>query len=114
MLKRYSHLSAFLLVPKLDPKPRTKKDRPVLRDQLLPYPAVVTQHSRRFDIDFPDFLNLSFSGNNEVQVIENAKAHLLRAVVGLLCDGAVPPVPTPPDSIQLPSAKSRVEMISPI
>jgi integrase len=114
MLKRYSHLSSFLLVPKLDPKPRAKKDRPVLRDQLHPYPAVVTKHSRRFDIDFPDFLNLSLSGSNEVQVIENAKTHLLRTVVGLLCDGAVPPVPTPLDLIQLPSTKSRVEMISPI
>lgn len=114
MLKRYAHLSTHLLVKKLDPKPVPKKERPVLREHLPPYPAIVTEHPHRIDIDFPDFINLRLSGQKADDVMESAKTHLLKTVVQLLCDGAVPPVPTPEDAIQLPCSRSRVEIIFPL
>ncbi|CAI9898923.1 site-specific integrase [Pseudomonas aeruginosa] len=114
MLKRYSHLMTYKLVAKLDPKPRAKKDRPILRDHLRAYPAVVTEYTHRVDVDFPDFIDLRLSGKTADQAIEGAQANLLRKVVTLLCDGTMPPEPSPPDSICLPTHKSRVEIISPI
>ncbi|HCA5885640.1 TPA: site-specific integrase [Pseudomonas aeruginosa] len=113
MLKRYSHLMTYKLVAKLDPKPRAKKDRPILRDHLRAYPAVVTEYTHRVDVDFPDFIDLRLSGKTADQAIEGAQANLLRKVV-TLWDGTVPPEPSPPDTICLPTHKSRVEIISPI
>lgn len=114
MLKRYSHLMTYKLVAKLDPKPRAKKDRPILRDQLRAYPAVVTEHTNRVDVDFPDFINLRLSSKTVDHAIQGAQAGLLREVVTLLCDGSVPPEPSSPETICLPTDKSRVEIISPI
>lgn len=114
MLKRYSHLYAYKLVPKLDPKPKTKKERPILREQLPSYPALVTQHRQRVDVEFPDFIDLSVSGSQEPDVIAQARFSLLRKVIGLLCDGREPPTPSHPDTIDIPSSKSRVEMVSPL
>lgn len=114
MLKRYSHLLSYKLVAKLDPKPRPKKERPILRDHLQPYPALVTKYCRGFVVDFPDFIDLKVSGSKEQDALKAAKDTLLREVVGLLCDGSEPPAPSPPDTVPLPSKKARVEMISPI
>jgi len=114
MLKRYSHLFAHKLVSKLDPKPRTKKDRPILRNQLPAYPAVVTKYGRRVDVDFPDFVSLSFSASSEKAAIEQAANRLLKTVVGMLCDGGIPPTPSPADILTRLSSKSRIEMISPL
>lgn len=113
MLKRYAHLSTHLLVKKLDPKPLPKKERPLLRDHLPSYPVVVTEYSGRIDIDFPDFIDLKLSGKKN-DVLEDARSLLLRTVVKMLCDGAVPPTPSSPDAIVLPCPRSRVEIISPI
>ncbi len=114
MLKRYAHLSSWLLVAKLDPKPRTKKFRPVLRDQLPDYPAIMTRYQHRIDVDFPDFVDLRLSGSDETTVIQIAKASLLRTVIGLLCDGLVPPVPSAANVVGIKCAKSQVVMISPL
>lgn len=114
MLKRYAHLSSCHLVEKLDPKPRAKKFRPVLREQLPAYPAIVTRYCRRIDIDFPDFIDLRFSGTTEQQVMETARAKLLRTVVEALCNGTTPPAPSPADSISVESCKSSLVMISPL
>lgn len=114
MLKRYSHLDVGKLVDKLDPKPRSKKERPILRNHLPPYPALITKHSRKVEIDFPDFTDFVVSGSREDIVMKEAQERLLRHMVGMLCDGATPPFPSPPESILLPSRKSRIEMISPI
>lgn len=114
MLKRYSHLYSYLLVPKLDPKPRAKKDRPVLREQIPSYPAVITTRSRRISIDFPDFLDLHFSDSDESRVMGEARAHLLRKVIGILCDGSTPPIPSPLDAVVVHSPNSRIELISPL
>lgn len=116
MLKRYSHLRAAELVRKLDPQPRVKKERAVLREQLPAYPAVMTHLFRRIDIDFPDFVDLrvTLNGHNEDRVIDAAKSRLLREVVGTLCEGRAPPPPTPLDAIAIPGPKSRLMMISPL
>lgn len=114
MLKRYAHLSSWRLVEKLDPKPRAKRFRPVLREHLPPYPAIVTQHSHHIDLDFPDFINLRLSGKKEDDVLDNAKTQLLRTVVSLLCDGDDPPAPSSHEAVSVNNAKSRVVMISPL
>lgn len=114
MLKRYAHLSASKLVSKLDPKPRAKKYRPVLKDHLPAYPALVIQRCRRVDIDFPDFMDLRVSGRDEQDAIEQARAALLRTVVGMLCEGFDPPMPSSVDTIDIPCLQSKVAMISPL
>lgn len=114
MLKRYSHLDVGKLVDKLDPKPRSKRERAILRNHLPPYPALITKYSRRVEIDFPDFTDFVVTGSREDIVMKEAQDRLLRHMVGMLCDGATPPFPSQPDSILLPSRKSRIEMISPI
>lgn len=117
MLKRYSHLFAYKLVSKLDSKPRIKKDRPILREHLPSYPALIIKGCRRIDVDFPDFLDLRISGNDEERVIIDAKASLLRTIVKMLCDGAVPPLPSLPDTVEISKnikARTRIEMISPL
>lgn len=114
MLRRYAHLSAYKLIDKLDPKPRSKKNRPILKDQLPPYPALVTRRCRRVDVDFPDFINLRASGHDEKEAIEQARANLLKKVIGMLCDGFDPPTPSSIDMIDIPCQQSKVEMISPL
>lgn len=116
MLKRYSHLNAWKLVAKLDPQPRVKRERPILREQLRAYPAVVTHLFRRIDVDFPDFIGLgvSLGGHNESRAMEAARSRLLREVVGVLCDGRELPRPSSLDAIGAPGPKSRVLMISPL
>lgn len=114
MLKRYSHLYAYKLVEKLDPKPRRKKLRPVLKEQLPPYPALVTHFSHRVDVDFPDFLDLQGSGRVEKEAMEQARANLLRKIVRMLCDGLDPPIPSSAEEIDVPCRHSRIEMISPL
>lgn len=114
MLKRYSHLNARLLVEKLDPKPRAKRERPILRNHLPPYPVIVTKYCRAIRVDFPDFINFSFVGNNEKLVLKEAQAQLLQKLVGMLCDGEIPPPPSTVEAIEIQSVKSRVEMVAPI
>ena len=114
MLKRYSHLNARLLVEKLDPKPRAKRERPILRNHLPAYPALVTKYCRRVEIEFVDFIGFVVTGNREKEVMEDAKNQLLKRMVEMLCDGIVLPEQSLIEEIVLPSKKSRVEMISPL
>lgn len=114
MLKRYTHLFAYKLVDKLDPKPRIKRDRPILRNQLLPYPALITRLSHNVVVDFPDFLDIRVSGREEEEVIEKARSKLLHKVVSMLCDGYEPPVPSMLDTLEPSCSKTKIEMISPL
>jgi integrase len=114
MVKRYSHLHAYKLVSKLDPKPKAKRYRPVLKEQLSPYPAVITQYARRVDIVFPDFIDLHVSGREELCAKEQAKSALLRTLIEALCAGMEPPVPSLADTISALPKGSRVTMISPL
>ena len=114
MLKRYSHLHAYKLVEKLDPKPRIRRERPILRDHLPAYPAIVTQGPKEIIVDFPDFINLRVSAAEEQSAIEQAKIALLRHMVLLLCDEAIPPTPSSLDSVSFSSTECRIEMLSPI
>lgn len=114
MLKRYSHLDVTKLVGKLDPQPKSRKDRPILRKNLPAYPATVTKIYRKFNIEFHDFVDLKFTGNNLEFVMEQAKGGLLRHLVTSLCDGGTPQSPSNPDDILLQNKKSRIEMVSPL
>jgi len=114
MLKRYAHLSAHLLVKKLDPKPIPKKERPLLREHFPSYPVVISEGGTLVEVDFPDFLDLATTGSNVPDVLEGARGRLLKRVVGLLCDGEVLPSPSPIGSIYLPTSNSRVEFLSPL
>lgn len=114
MLRRYSHLDVGKLVGKLDPKPRMKKERPILRSHLPAYPALITKYCRRVEVDFPDFTDFVVSGLREEFVVKEARDGLLRRVVSMLCDGTEPPLPSPLESIPIPSKRSRIELISPI
>lgn len=114
VLKRYTHLFAYKLVNKLDPQPRIKKDRPILRNQLLPYPAFVTRLNRNVIVEFPDFLDLRVSGRVEEEVIERARGKLLHKVVSMLCDGYEPPLPSIFDTFAQSCSKTKIEMISPL
>jgi integrase len=114
MLKRYSHLLAWKLVAKLNPKPRRKSERAVLHEQLLPYPALVTTYSRQVIVDFPDFEDLRVVGRQEEPTLERAEALLLKTLVTLLCNGHEPPVPSPSTAIEVASRKSQVRLISPL
>ncbi len=114
MLKRYAHLSAWKLVEKLDPKPTAKRQRPVLKEHLPAYPAIVTEWLRRVDIDFPDFIDLRISGSPQADNIGRAKDVLLRTLVTMLCEGAPLPAPSPIDDVALPNEQSRIEVIAPL
>ncbi|HEY3432574.1 MAG TPA: site-specific integrase [Rhodocyclaceae bacterium] len=114
MLKRYAHLSAHLLVKKLDPKPIPKRERPLLREHFPSYPVVISEGSTGVEVDFPDFIDLAATGPSIPDAIEGARARLLKRVVNLLCDGGSLPSPSPVSSIYLPTNNSRIEVISPI
>jgi integrase len=114
MLKRYSHLHAYKLVGKLDPKLRSKKLRPILRDNFPAYPVIFTHYSRKTIIEFPDFIGLQAIVYQKKDAIEKAKTTLLSHLVTLLCDGVIPSPPSSSDSIFISSPKSLVEFISPI
>lgn len=113
MLKRYSHLQTWKLVEKLDPKPKPKKERPILKESLPAYPAIVTQWSRRTEVEFPDFIDLRVLGTPSVDSVSQAKDRLLRRLITMLCNGYELPSPTPVDVITVRS-RSRIEMISPL
>lgn len=113
MLKRYSHLHTWKLVEKLDPKRKPKKERPILKESLPAYPAIVTQWSRRIEVEFPDFLDLRVLGTPSVDTVGQAKDRLLRRLITMLCNGNELPSPTPVDVITVRN-RSRVEMISPL
>ena len=114
MLKRYSHLLSYKLVVKLDPKPRAKKERPILREQLQCYPAILTQRSRRVDVDFVDFVDLRVSGRDVSDACERAQSVLLTRLVKMLCDGVRIPAPGNVDAGGQHKMGARIQMISPL
>lgn len=114
MLKRYSHLYAYKLVEKLDPKPKARRNRAVLRSQLNAYPAIVLKKSREIEIDFVDFIDLRVRVDLKVDAFEKAQATLLATLVTKLCDGVDVPPPSSREEAMKRFPKSEIRMISPL
>ena len=115
MLKRYSHLNAHDLVKKLDPKPRQRNTRALLREQLLPYPAIITSYHNHTKISFPDFPGLVVSERHEQIALKESGEQLLRQLILLICDGHPPPPPSDLESVLTTTRnKHRAILISPI
>lgn len=114
MLKRYSNLNAYKLVEKLDPKPKRKKDRPILAEHLQSYPAIISKSSQHIAIDFPDFVEISTVGIEINETIDQARNKLLRKIVKLLCEGQTPPSPSLPSTLWVMPSNSHIEMLSPL
>lgn len=116
MLKRYTHLQAYKLVPKLDPKKKMAKkaDTQLLKDYIVPYPAIVKKKAKLCTVDFYDFIDLRISGRNCDAVMTEAKSALLKKIVTLIHNGEMPPKPT--ESIEQVDLckKSTVNFITPI
>lgn len=115
MLKRYAHIQSYKLVSKLDPKPRSKKERPLLKEHFPKYPGIITRCSRKITIDFPDFIDLIISGRDEQKVTNEAETLLLKRIVRMLCDGHTPPLPSPISIIDTKNKRNtEIIYISPI
>ncbi|OGS70705.1 MAG: hypothetical protein A3F91_09330 [Flavobacteria bacterium RIFCSPLOWO2_12_FULL_35_11] len=115
MLKRYAHIQSYKLVDKLDPKPKGRKTRALLKEHFQPYPAIITRLSKKITIDFPDFIDISTTGRDENKVIKEAQAFLLKKIVNMLCEGHTPPLPSPINLLNVRNRKkTEIKYISPI
>lgn len=116
MLKRYTHLQAYKLVPKLDPKKRTpiKIDTHSFKDFIVAYPAIIKKNSKFCIIDFYDFIDLQVLGRNCDKVFLEAKNALLKKIVTILHSGKIPPKPTLNlETIEI-DKKSKINLIYPL
>lgn len=95
MLKRYTHLNAYKLVAKLDPKKKRKKDPPrELKDFLVAYPAMVEKRAKSCSIHFFDFIDIQVKARDYELAMEAAKNKLLRKIITTLNNGEIPVSPT--------------------
>lgn len=116
MLKRYTHLQAYKLVSKLDPKKKKKrKDAPQeVRDYMIPYPAIIEKRAKKCTIDFYDFVGLRVTAKNCEVAIAEAKNQLLRKIVMFLNNNERPPRPTTVlEEIEI-GKRDSISMISPL
>lgn len=116
MLKRYTHLQAYKLVSKLDPKKKRKKaDAPQeVRDFMIAYPAIIERRVKKCTIDFYDFVGLRITARNCDAAIAEAKNQLLRKIVMFLHNNEKPPRPTSNlEEIKIGKLDS-ISMISPL
>lgn len=115
MLKRYAHIQSYKLVEKLDPKLKSKKERPLLKSYFPPYPAIITRSSKKVFVEFPDFIDLRTDGRNEVKTIWTAQIFLLKEIVLMLCEGKTLPVPSTIDAVREKNIKNGIiQYISPL
>lgn len=116
MLKRYTHLHAYKLVPKLDPKKRNKNQNTPkeIKTFIVPYPAIIERRAKKCTVDFYDFVDLRISGRNYESVLASAKQQLLTRIITLLHSGDIPPTPTEdPNNIPL-GKREELFMIHPL
>ena len=116
MLKRYTHLQAYKLVHKLDPKKRgAKQNTPSsIRDFIIPYPVIIERLSKKCTVEFYDFIDLRVSGRNIEDTMQQAKNILLNRIVTLLHNGEIPPKPTDDVGLIQVDKKSSVDFIHPL
>lgn len=91
MLRRYTHLHAFKLVPKLDPG-KHKKPKASLRSQFHAYPATKRKMSRCWRVELPDFPYLKVERYDLEEAINHARAALMRELVIMACNNEIAPV----------------------
>lgn len=96
MLKRYTHLSAYKLVAKLDKLDKRQKSgqNPAFQD-IRPYLAILTYSYRFWHVEFLDFPGLSIRHRQQSAAVSQASAELLRELIVTLRKGRIPPDPTP-------------------
>ena len=109
MLKRYTHLKAHRLVPKLDAKRKAVKQAVKI---FVPYPARITEHEDGFKkLEFIDIEPIEPIVGLMNDVMESAKNSLLRHLAGHLRSGK--PLPVPSNHFDF-DVQSGVVMIDPL
>jgi integrase len=96
MLKRYTHLRAETLVPKLDGRKRLNLGKRIISQTVIPYPATVSEDEGQITLQFLDFAHLQLQGSNVIDLASRASDLLLRELVSLVKDSRKTPAPTPP------------------
>lgn len=95
MLKRYTHLKASNLVPKLDGRIAFNRGRQLISKTIVPYPAALSESEGAITLQFVDFAHLRLDGIDIDEVACRARDLLLRELVSHVCESRRPPTPTP-------------------
>lgn len=109
MLKRYTHLRATRLVPKLEG--HRNKGKQVVLDNLIPYPASIQDTPTGVQVRLLDFHNLTVEAPDRGSAIRQAGDALLRQLMRMLKDSI--PIPSP-DQYLDPVDDHSVHMIDPL
>lgn len=96
MLKRYTHLRAETLVPKLDGKKKLNLGKRVITQTVVPYPASLGEVDGNFTLQFLDLPHIQLSGENIEDITVRARDVLLRELVNHVKSSQKAPLPTPP------------------
>jgi integrase len=96
MLKRYTHLRAETLVPKLDGKKKLNLGKRVITQTVVPYPASLGEQDGNITLQFLDLPHIQLSGNNIEDITVRARDILLRELVIHIRTSQKAPLPTPP------------------
>lgn len=96
MLKRYTHLRAETLVPKLDGKKKLNLGKRVITQTVVPYPASLGEADGNITLQFLDLPHIQLSGDNIEDITIRARDLLLRELVNRLKTSQKAPLPTPP------------------
>ncbi len=96
MLKRYTHLRAETLVPKLDGKKKLNLGKRVITQTVVPYPASLAEANGNITLQFLDLPHIQLSGDNIEDITIRARDLLLRELVNRLKTSQKAPLPTPP------------------
>jgi integrase len=96
MLKRYTHLRAETLVPKLDGKKKLNLGKRVITQTVVPYPASLGEADGNITLQFLDLPHIQLRGDNIDDITIRARDLLLRELVNRLKSSQKAPLPTPP------------------
>lgn len=90
MLKRYTHLRAYLLVSKLDAR---KKQTQKIANYFIPYPAEIDEATDHVKVHIYDFENLTIIASNRECALAQASEQLLRVLALAAHKGERVPAP---------------------
>lgn len=96
MLKRYVHLRAETLVPKLDGKKKLNLGKRVITQTVVPYPAALGIDAGNVVLQFLDFSDIKLHGDDVDDVTARASDVLLRELINRIKNSQRAPTPTPP------------------
>lgn len=111
MLRRYTHLSAKLLVAKLDGKRADGRMLQRIMNVFQPYPAFIEDHADGIRLKFTDFEDLHCTAADFEEAIEKSKNVLLRRQMQMLKDRS--PLPMASDPIMFDD-HSKIVIIDPV